>query len=160
MQDVPVRDAAYSGGGNSPQNSGQYDPRHEIQELARRFDALPANHQEELMKALDQLGRQRRIMTTGDRFLDEKIAGEQGAFGLEGYRPQEIGLSNVDDLFRYQPWRPDQNIQGDAVRDALVFAAKVILRSAPRGPSRLRAIEHLIYARMDANAAISFGGRF
>lgn len=36
----------------------------------------------------------------------------------------------------------------------------MILRNTPRSPRRTLALQHLINARMDANCAISFGGRF
>lgn len=80
--------------------------------------------------------------------------------GLQGYSSQELGLANIEDVMRYQPWDASQQIQGDEVRDALLHAAKVILRNVPRSPRRTIALQKLIEARMDANAAISFRGRF
>lgn len=71
-----------------------------------------------------------------------------------------LTLGNVADAFEYHPWGPDQREAGEIVREALVAAAKAILRSVPQGPSRTRALNHLIDARMIANAAITHRGRF
>lgn len=73
---------------------------------------------------------------------------------------ERVTLNNVDDVFRYHQWDPGQQDAGNQVRDALIAAAKVILRTVPESPSRTRALNHLIDARMVANAAITFGGRF
>lgn len=78
------------------------------------------------------------------------------AFGRGG----PLTLENVADAFEYHPWAPDQREAGEIVREALVAAAKAILRSVPQGPSRTRALNHLIDARMIANAAITHRGRF
>ena len=73
---------------------------------------------------------------------------------------QRLTLDTVDAAFRYQPWDELQRDQGEQVRDVLVAAAKVILRTVPDTPLRTRALNNLIDARMLANAAISFRGRF
>jgi hypothetical protein len=69
-----------------------------------------------------------------------------------------LTLHNIDDAFRYQPWGPDETDRGNQVRDALVAAAKVILRVVPESASRTRAINNLMDARMLANQSISFRG--
>jgi hypothetical protein len=69
-------------------------------------------------------------------------------------------LDNIDAAMRYQPWNVDQMQAGEEVRDALTMAAKAILRRVPDGPFRSVALREIINARMNANAAISFRGRF
>lgn len=73
---------------------------------------------------------------------------------------ERLTLQNVDDAFRYQPWMPDQHDAGEQVREALVAAAKTILRCVPETPTRTRALNGLVDARMLANAAITHRGRF
>jgi len=72
----------------------------------------------------------------------------------------QITLENVDEVFRFQKWDPGQIAAGDAVREALVMAAKAIIRNVPIGRARTAAINLLIDARMKANAAITWRGRF
>jgi len=74
--------------------------------------------------------------------------------------PQRLGLGNVEDVFRYQPWNEDQQTRGKAVTEALIDAAKTILRNVPECPTRTRALNNLIDARMLANAAITHDGRY
>lgn len=69
-------------------------------------------------------------------------------------------LNNIDDAMGYQVWNEHQIEAGAIVREALTLAAKAILRSVPAGPYRTVAIRKLLEARMDANAAITFRGRF
>ena len=73
---------------------------------------------------------------------------------------ERLTLRNVDDAFQYHPWDGQQYDAGAQVRDALVNAAKVMLRVVPEGPLRTRALNDLIDSRMKANAAITFRGRF
>lgn len=94
-----------------------------------------------------------------ERNFDGDMA-TQGTGGPLLYRGEELSLDNIDAAMRYQPWDSQQIDAGDQVRDALTLAAKAILRSVPRSPRRTLALQHLISARMDANAAISFRGRF
>lgn len=78
-----------------------------------------------------------------------------------GWRPAErITEDNVEDAFTYQMWTPEQVADGQAVRDVLVAAVKVILKRVPESPMRTRAINNIVDARMIANAAITFQGRF
>ena len=70
-----------------------------------------------------------------------------------------VTLTTVEEVFGDQSWWPDQIEAGNQVREALVAAAKAILRVVPECPSRTRALNHLIDARMIANAAILQRGR-
>mgnify|MGYP001564623623 CR=1 FL=1 len=72
----------------------------------------------------------------------------------------EITLENVEHVFQYQPWNAEQISAGQQVREALIAAAKVILRVVPAGPDRSVALRDVRNARMNANSAISFYGRF
>lgn len=87
--------------------------------------------------------------------VDPRRAGSSRLFVTE-----EVSLENVDQIMAYQPWTPDQIAAGDVVRETLIAAVRAILRVVPRCANRTKAINHLIDARMDANAAISFRGRF
>jgi len=73
---------------------------------------------------------------------------------------ERIALHNVDEAFTYQPWDGQQQDAGAQVREALVAAAKTILRTVPDTPLRSQALADLFAARMKSNAAISFRGRF
>jgi hypothetical protein len=68
--------------------------------------------------------------------------------------------ATVDDLFDYQRWNEDQTSRGRYVREALAQAVKVIISNVPPCPTRTRAINHLVDARMLANAAITHRGRY
>ena len=80
--------------------------------------------------------------------------------GHAEFRPEPLALANVEDAFQYHPWSLHQKEAGDQVREALVMAAKVILRVVPPGPDRSVALRKLREARMDSNSAITHGGRF
>ena len=71
-----------------------------------------------------------------------------------------VTLETIGECFTYHPWHPSQVDAGEIVREALVAAARAILRAVPAGPDRSVAIRKLREARMDANSAITFGGRF
>lgn len=73
---------------------------------------------------------------------------------------EQLTLENIEAAMQYQPWESDQILAGDAVREALTIAALAILAHVPPSPRRTLALQHIISARMDANAAISFRGRF
>lgn len=66
----------------------------------------------------------------------------------------------VDAMFTYHPWTPDQAARGTEVRMALANAVKVILTNVPPGPDRSVAIRKIREARMDANSAITHGGKY
>ncbi len=73
---------------------------------------------------------------------------------------ERLSLHNIEDAMTYQPWTRAQSDAGQIVKEALTFAAKAILRSCPDSAFRSVALRNIIEARMNANAAISFRGRF
>lgn len=74
--------------------------------------------------------------------------------------PQRMTLDTVREVFTYQPWNPDQQDRGRAVTEALIHAAESILRAVPECPTRTRALNNLVDARMLANAAITHDGKY
>lgn len=66
----------------------------------------------------------------------------------------------IDDMFEYHPWNEGQRANGAAVRNALARAVKVIIDHVPPGPDRAAAIRKIREARMDANSAITHGGKY
>lgn len=72
----------------------------------------------------------------------------------------EITLETIDELMRYQPWTRAQQEAADQAREALTMAARVLLRTCPAGRFRSVALRAVLEARMNANASISFRGRF
>ncbi len=66
----------------------------------------------------------------------------------------------IDDAFLYHPWSVEQIEQGAKVREALASAVKVIVANVPAGPDRTVAIRKIREARMDANSAITHGGKY
>ena len=84
----------------------------------------------------------------------------QGPASAYPFMTERLSLSNIDDAMKYQPWTREQSEAGEIVREVLAAAAKAILRSVPDGAYRSVALRNIIDARMNANAAISFRGRF
>lgn len=68
--------------------------------------------------------------------------------------------SAIDDAFEYHPWDPFQVEAGRSVRLALAEAVKTIVANVPPGPDRTTAIRKIREARMDANSAITHGGKY
>lgn len=66
----------------------------------------------------------------------------------------------VEDLFTYHAPDAEQKAAFQLVRDSLAQAFKTILTVVPPSPNRTRALNDLVDARMKANAAISFRGRY
>jgi hypothetical protein len=66
---------------------------------------------------------------------------------------------DIDAVFEYQPWNEEQIAAGKKVREALAAAFKAIVQHVPPGPDRSVALRKLREARMDANSALTFGGR-
>lgn len=66
----------------------------------------------------------------------------------------------IDDAFEYHPWNEEQIQAGHGVRAALAKAVKVIVAMVPPGPDRTTAIRKIREARMDANSAITHGGKY
>jgi hypothetical protein len=81
-------------------------------------------------------------------------------YGKDTVSVERITEANVDETFQYQPWNEEQQKAGHEVRDALVTAAKAMLKNIPETPLRTRALNALVDARMLANAAITFNGKF
>lgn len=66
----------------------------------------------------------------------------------------------VDDMFEYHPWSKDQVDAGAVVRRSLAEAVKAIIKWVPPCPDRTVAIRKIREARMDANSAITHGGKY
>jgi hypothetical protein len=66
----------------------------------------------------------------------------------------------IDDAFEYHKWNGDQVTHGAVIRKALADAVKAIVAGAPPCPDRSAAIRKLREARMDANSAITHGGKY
>src|SRR4051812_10678678 len=88
--------------------------------------------------------------------LAREMAWKHHDMAIGGPAVERLTLGNIGDAFTYQAWERSQAEQGDQVREALVAAAKTILRNVPETPLRTRALNCLIDARMLANAAITF----
>jgi len=88
---------------------------------------------------------------------------EKGAcvmYGKDTETVQRISEKNVEEAFQYQPWNDEQVKAGAIIRETLVVAAKMIISNVPETPLRTRALNALVDARMLANAAITFNGKF
>lgn len=70
-----------------------------------------------------------------------------------------VTLENVEEVFTYHAPSREQMVQYEMVREAMILAARTILRVVPRCADRTTAIRKLREARMDANAAIALQGR-
>lgn len=75
-------------------------------------------------------------------------------------RRTEITDEEVADLFDYHPWDAAKVTAGNEVRKALGAAFSVVIRHVPPCPDRTTALRKIREARMDANSAITHGGRF
>ena len=74
--------------------------------------------------------------------------------------PKRLSLENVEHAFTYAQWDEAKVARGKAVTQALIEAAKTIIRNVPECPTRTRALNNLIDARMLANAAITHDGLY
>lgn len=72
-----------------------------------------------------------------------------GPFDLDGA---------IETLFTYAEWDQHQKNAGVEVRNALMNAYRQIIKNVPPSPTRSRALNNLVDARMLANAAITFHG--
>ena len=66
----------------------------------------------------------------------------------------------IDDAFNYHSWTELQTAQGVEIREALANAVKVIVKHVPPSADRSAAIRKIREARMDANSAITHGGKY
>lgn len=73
-------------------------------------------------------------------------------------KPRGVNEENLERVFTYQTPTPEMIPKFQAVRDALIYASKVILENVPECADRSVALRKLREARMDANAAISLNG--
>lgn len=69
------------------------------------------------------------------------------------------GRDDIEKLFTYQPPTPEMQEHFHAVSAACEAACRVIVEHVPSSADRTLAIQHLIDARMRANAAIALDGQ-
>ncbi len=74
-------------------------------------------------------------------------------------RTPEIEAS-IDNCFDYHAWDETKIEAGKKVRQALAEACKVIVEHVPPSADRSAAIRKIREARMDANSAITHGGKY
>lgn len=91
---------------------------------------------------------------------DARVPPVPQAYDPPRVAPQRLSLDNVEHAFTFHPWSDDQQRRGKEVTAALIAAAKTILTNVPECPTRTRALNNLIDARMIANAAITHDGRY
>jgi hypothetical protein len=68
--------------------------------------------------------------------------------------------AEIDSAFEYHKWTDAQVEAGAKIRKALADAVKAIVAGAPPSPDRSAAIRKCRDARMDANSAITHGGKY
>lgn len=66
----------------------------------------------------------------------------------------------IRELFTFSEWDEEQRKAGHEVREALIVAYDTIILQVPPSPTRTRALNNLVDARMLANAAITHKGKF
>lgn len=66
----------------------------------------------------------------------------------------------VHDLFQFHVWDDTMINSGSIVRSALEDAYNAVLHNVPPSPTRTRALNNIIDARMLANAAITHKGKY
>jgi hypothetical protein len=66
----------------------------------------------------------------------------------------------IDNCFDYHTWDEAKIEAGRKVRKALAEAVKVIVEHIPPSADRSAAIRKIREARMDANSAITHGGKY
>jgi hypothetical protein len=66
----------------------------------------------------------------------------------------------IEDMFQYHPWNEEQAAKGLKVRVALQLAFEAIIANVPPSPDRSAALRKIRDARMDANSAITHGGKY
>lgn len=72
----------------------------------------------------------------------------------------EYAIAATNDMFTYHAWSPDQVEKGTIVREALKAVALAIITNVPASADRSAALRKIREARMDANSAITFDGRY
>lgn len=69
------------------------------------------------------------------------------------------GTDDLEKLFTYQPPTLEMQPHFKAISEAALAFARVIVEHVPSSADRTLAIQHLIDARMRANAAIALDGQ-
>lgn len=72
----------------------------------------------------------------------------------------DISDEEIDEVMAYHAWAPEKIAAGVEIRKALGLAIRAIVKNAPPSADRSVAIRKLREARMDANSAITHGGKF
>lgn len=98
-------------------------------------------------------------METAEAKPDSRLAQSRPDFTRATQATPEIREA-IHDAFQYHPWNDEQVKRGTAVRAALEHAVCEIVDLVPPGPDRSAAIRKIREARMDANSAITHGGRY
>ena len=91
--------------------------------------------------------------------LDTPIGGNFSDFTRARTVTPEVTAA-IDDAFEYHKWTDEQVIAGLKIRGALARAVEEIVANAPPSPDRSAAIRKCREARMDANSAITHGGKY
>ncbi len=74
--------------------------------------------------------------------------------------PRDLrGRDDIEKLFTYQPPTPEMQEHFEAVARACEVACRVLVEHVPTSADRTLAIQHLVDARMRANAAIALDGQ-
>ena len=68
--------------------------------------------------------------------------------------------AEIDNMFEYHKWSEKQVEAERTIREALANAVKAIVAGAPPSPDRSAAIRKCRDAKMDANSAITHGGKY
>jgi hypothetical protein len=91
--------------------------------------------------------------------LDTPIGGNFSDFTRARTMTPEVDKA-IDDAFDYHKWTDEQTMAGELIRTALASAVKTIVRNAPPSADRSAAIRKIREACMDANSAITHGGKY
>lgn len=131
----------------------------DLSSLAHELRNLNPSEAADLNRIVERMQAETEYAGKGESLDYKTLSTDRDAKPMQP-ASEEITLNNIEAAMTYQPWDSKQQDAGDLVRETLTIAARAILRYVPRSPRRTLAIQHLISARMDANAAISFKGRF
>jgi hypothetical protein len=67
--------------------------------------------------------------------------------------------ADINELFTYKEWTPEEVQRGTDVKNALANAVKTIVKNVPAGQTRDQVVMDMIDIRMRCNAAITFNGK-
>lgn len=96
-------------------------------------------------------------MTEYNRPLPGTLA---SVFHMNANTPTDELQAAIAELMTYHPWDEEQIAAGKIIVKALSTAIEEIVRSVPSSASRTIALQHLVDARLRANAAITFKGKY